>query len=149
MSVLANDIIVLRDSNGGVGAKIASSPGCRIWRATSRERMFGSTSSPLFTSTHLTVMGGLPVFLLASSMAFLTHTPFDSKKSSSFLRAALTSVGVEDLARQIVTVDRLVVHLHLEQLVAETNLEDRGNLALLHAGVEHADEIVATLPVML
>ena len=57
--------------------------------------------------------------------------------------------GVENLARQVVAVDRLIVNLQLEQLVAEADLEDRGDLALLHAGVEHTDETVATFPVML
>ena len=60
ISVAANDRIVRRDSSGGVGAKIASSPGCRICLATSRDLMLGLVSSPLLTSTHLTVTGGFP-----------------------------------------------------------------------------------------
>ena len=41
MSVAANDNIVRNDSSGGVGAQIASSPGCLICRATSRDLTFG------------------------------------------------------------------------------------------------------------
>lgn len=53
-------------SIGGVGAKIASSPLSLTSRATSLLRISGLRSSPLLTSTHLTVMGGLPVLLSAS-----------------------------------------------------------------------------------
>ena len=80
-------------SNGGVGANIASSPACRICRATNLDRMFGLMSSPLFTSTHLTVTGAFPVCFLHSSTGLSCHTSFPSKYSSSLALAALTSSG--------------------------------------------------------
>ena len=52
--------------------------------------MLGLTSSPLLTSTHLTVTGGLPVLRRASAIGFFNHTPLASKKSNSFFRAAAT-----------------------------------------------------------
>ena len=60
MSVLAKEIIFLSNYNGRVDAKLASSPGCRNWRSSIRERMLGSVSPPLLTSTHLTVMAVFP-----------------------------------------------------------------------------------------
>ena len=89
----AIEMLLRSASSGGVGAKIASSPACRICRATNLDRMFGLMSSPLFTSTHLTVTGAFPVCLLHSSTGFSCQTSFPSKYSSSLARAALTSSG--------------------------------------------------------
>ena len=92
-SVAAIDIMLLRASSGGVGAKIASSPAWRICLATRRDLTLGLRSSPLFTCTHRTDTGGLPVILRASAVGRLTHTCLASKYSSSFLMANRTSSG--------------------------------------------------------
>ena len=57
-------MMLLSDSSGGVGAKyvVLLLSVAFSWRATSLDRYFGFNSSPLFTSTHLTVIGGRPVF---------------------------------------------------------------------------------------
>ena len=78
-SVVAMDSTLLSASSGGVGAKMASSPACRICLATNLLRMFGLVLSPLLTSTHLTVTGGLPVTRLASPMGLFSHTTLASK----------------------------------------------------------------------
>ena len=85
--------IILNDSSGGVGAKIASCPGALISRATSLLLMLGCSSSPLFVSTQRTLMGLLPIFILASLIDLISQTPFDLKYSSSFRRAALHNSG--------------------------------------------------------
>ena len=92
-SVAAIVRIIRRDSSGGVGAKIASCPACRISLATRRLRMFGFTSSPLFVSTHRTEMGARPMRRLASFTCFTSQTPLDSKYASSLRRASMHSPG--------------------------------------------------------
>ena len=92
-SVAAIDRTLRRASMGGVGAKIASSPACRICRATSLERTLGHVLSPLFTSTHLTVMGGFHVTLRASAMGRFSQTSLLSNYSNSCRRAILTNSG--------------------------------------------------------
>ena len=94
MSLLTNDRIVGGDSKGGVGAKMASASGWHICLATRRDLMLGVMSSPLLTSTHLTVTGGLPVQRLASSAGRSSHTPLPSNYSSSLVRAAPTRAGL-------------------------------------------------------
>ena len=71
--------IILSDSNGGVGAKIASCPAVRISRATSRLLIMGLSSSPLLASTHHTNMGDRPITDLASTVLLISHTPSDMK----------------------------------------------------------------------
>ena len=92
-SVAAIEMIVRSVSKGGVGAKVASSPGPRICRATSRDRMLGFALSPLFTSTHLTLMGPRPITRRHSLKLAFRQTPFDSKYANSFNRASRTSTG--------------------------------------------------------
>ena len=57
--------IILRDSIGGVGAKITSRPAVRTSLAINRLLILDAWSSPLLTSTHLTEIGERPVFALA------------------------------------------------------------------------------------
>ena len=63
------------------------SPLSLISRATSLLRILGLRSSPLLTSTHLTVMRGLPVFLSDSLTFRMVHTSL-SLKSSSYIALA-------------------------------------------------------------
>ena len=93
LSLAASDMTVRRVSSGGVGAKMGSSPGPRIWRATSLERTFGDTSSLLFVSTHLTDMAPRPVTLWHSLFDLFAQTPFDSKYCSSLVLACRTKSG--------------------------------------------------------
>ena len=85
---------VLNASSGGVGAKMLSSPGRLISRATSLDLYFGSASSALFVSTHFTEMGALPILIKASTLGRLCHTPLVSKYLSSSALAARTSAGM-------------------------------------------------------
>ena len=83
--------IILSDSSGGVGAKIASSPAVLISLATKRLRMRGLASSPLFVSTHLTVIGRRPILCIDSLIFLITHTFFSLKYSNSLARASMQS----------------------------------------------------------
>ena len=63
-------------SSGGVGANTLSLPGDLISLATRRDLTLGQASSPLFTSTHLTLMGRrfpslIASLILVSSQTFL------------------------------------------------------------------------------
>ena len=95
------------DSSGGVGAKMASYPAMRISRATRRLRYFGFSSSPLLTSTHLTLMGGRPVNLQASLMA----------KTPDTLRSEIVEFGLPSNTAQV-WVQRLSSDVVDEPLVA-------------------------------
>ena len=55
--------------------------------------MFGLTLSPLLTSTHLTVIGGLPVTRRASPIFRFSQTTLASKYSNSLALAILTRSG--------------------------------------------------------
>ena len=92
-SVAAIEMMLRRASRSGVGAKITSSPACRICLATKRDRTLGFKSSPVFTSTNRTVTGALPVTRLRSSMGRNTHTSLPPKYSNSFFLEALTNSG--------------------------------------------------------
>ena len=78
-SVVAIVKIILNDSNGGVGAKMASCPAVRISLATRRLLMLGDWSSPLLVSTQRTEMGIRPMTFLASLMDLRSQTPLARK----------------------------------------------------------------------
>ena len=65
----------------------------RIRRATNLLLMFGWTVSPLFPSTHRTVIGGLSVTRRASPIMRFSQTALASKYSNSLALAILTSSG--------------------------------------------------------
>ena len=85
--------IMRNDSNGGVGAKMASCPGSLISRATNLLRTLGLSSSPLLVSTQRTLMGLRPMRRIASSMDLSSQTPLALKYSISCCRAALHRSG--------------------------------------------------------
>ena len=90
--VMARLRIVRSASSGGAGAKyeVPEVSNAFSWRATSRDLTLASTSSPLFTSTQRTEIGGLPVRSNALCRGTFTHTPLLVKNSNSFALASTT-----------------------------------------------------------
>ena len=109
MSVLATEMIILSDSSGGVGAKIASSPGCWILRATNSARMFGSTSSSYVHPSHRDGrFARLPPRIVHG---LLDPETLCLEEVKLLLARCPHQHGVKDLARQVVAEDRLVIDL--------------------------------------
>ena len=78
-SVVAYDKTMRSDSRGGAGAQMLSSLAILISRETRRLREFGLSSSPVLTSTSLTLMGGRPDFFQASWIDRMRQTPLEWK----------------------------------------------------------------------
>ena len=98
--------MLLSDSNGGVGAKYVALllSVALSWRATNLDLYFGFSSSPLLTSTHLTVMGG-PTSLLKRLRARTLAPNALAVEVQQFLGAGLVHKRVfQDLLRHIVDV---------------------------------------------
>ena len=76
----------------------------RICLATSLDRYLGFSSSPLFTSTHLTEMGRRPERFLATSFVTLAQDPFAVEVRQLLSPSAPHQVVTEDLSCEVVSV---------------------------------------------
>ena len=121
-------------SIGGVAAKSSGRTSFLISFATILERYFGSLSSPLFMSTHLSLMGGFPVTLKHSSRANLRPYVHGSHRCEFFGPGFLHQLFLQFTACGVIPVffPPGIFELHVANLVLSVIAFDAFKAALIN-----------------